>query len=189
MELELGLWPWRDYSGAMMKLASTKRPGSRGQAETIGWCARGPAIAVGGSGGGGAVPGLGIGPDSGILTNRYLCGESAVSWQDGSPISGIAPRTGASKTGATGSGSVLLSVGYEGCTSLAPNLIRGSLPGSLQSFEILEMLETRAITGVPGAYRRGYKAEFYHRRDGQQHRISHAFPTLRHDRRSLGWAR
>lgn len=168
----------------MLKLAPTKRPGSREPAAAESMRVRAAASVAGAAGaaeafgGGGAIPGMGIGADSGMLGNLYLCGERAFSWQDDRPVSGIAGRPETPKRSAVRSNSVLLSVVYEGFTGLARNLIRGRVPGSLQFFERLEILEVRAITRVPGAYRRGYKAEFYHRRDGQQHRTNHAFPTL-----------
>ena len=128
----------------MPKLASPKSPSSRKQAAASPMCARGTAIAAAASGGGRAFPKLGIGSDSGMLENLYLCDSYAVDLRDASPILGIAGWPRAPKSGATGSNSVLLSVGYEDCASLALNLIRGRVPGSPQS------LEMWAITGVRG---------------------------------------
>ena len=128
----------------MPKLASTKSPSSREQPGASPVCARGTAIAAGASGGGCVFPDLGICSASGILEDLYLWGSYAVHLQDASPILGIAGRLRTPKSGTTGSHSVLLSVGYEDCASLALNLIRGRVPGSPQS------LEMWAITGVHG---------------------------------------
>src|ERR1039458_962438 len=130
----------------MPKLASPKSPSPRKQAAASPLCARGTAIAAAASGGGRAFPKLGIGSDSGILESPYLCDSYAVHLQDTSPILGIGGRPGAPKSGATGSNSVLLSVGYEDCASLALNLIRGRVPGSPQSLEMWAITEVRGVS-------------------------------------------
>src|ERR1022692_3466323 len=77
-----------------------------------------------------------------ILEDLYLCDSYAVHLQSVSPILGNAGRLKPPKSGVTGPNSVLLSVSYEDCASLALNLIRGRVPGSPPP------LEMWAITGV-----------------------------------------